>query len=121
MLVNAAFASDLLKKKEGADVRYIQRMERYADQGKDAVLSAEVKSAPLESGNILDIIKKDVLNGSKRTIVKNTESGLVFPGAVYVRTQTSPSAYHLFEDGRIIHLFVYHNQPACLTVNTGGK
>jgi 5-methyltetrahydrofolate--homocysteine methyltransferase len=73
MLVNAAFASDLLKKKEGADVRYIQRMERYADQGKDAVLSAEVKSAPLESGNILDIIKKDVLNGSKRTIVKNTE------------------------------------------------
>ncbi len=76
MLVNAAFASDLLKKKEGADVRYIQRMERYADQGKDAVLSAEVKSAPLESGNILDIIKKDVLNGSKRTIVKNTEKAI---------------------------------------------
>ncbi len=76
MLVNAAFASDLLKKKEGADVRYIQRMERYADQGKDAVLSAEVKSAPLESGNILDIIKKDVLNGSKRTIVKDTEKAV---------------------------------------------
>ena len=28
MLVNAAFASDLLKKKEGADLRYIQRMQR---------------------------------------------------------------------------------------------
>ena len=77
MLVNAAFASDLLRKKDGADVRYITRMQRYADQGqvKDAA-NAKPSNAPLESDNILDIIKKDVLNGSKRTIVKNTEKAI---------------------------------------------
>ena len=31
MLVNAAFASDLLRKKEGSALSYIQRMQRYAD------------------------------------------------------------------------------------------
>ncbi|WP_026488475.1 homocysteine S-methyltransferase family protein [Butyrivibrio sp. XBB1001] len=77
MLVNAAFASDLLRKKEGADVRYITRMERYADQGAVvADTNAKTINAPLESDNILDIIKKDVLNGSKRTIVKDTEKAV---------------------------------------------
>lgn len=77
MLVNAAFASDLLRKKEGADVRYITRMERYADQGAVvADANAKTINAPLESDNILDIIKKDVLNGSKRTIVKDTEKAV---------------------------------------------
>ena len=77
MLVNAAFASDLLRKKDGADVRYITRMERYADQGAVvADTNAKTTNAPLESDNILDIIKKDVLNGSKRTIVKNTEKAV---------------------------------------------
>lgn len=77
MLVNAAFASDLLRKKEGADVRYITRMERYADQGGAvADTNAKAANAPLESDNILDIIKKDVLNGSKRTIVKDTEKAV---------------------------------------------
>ena len=79
MLVNAAFASDLLRKKEGSDLRYIQRMQRYADAG------AGGEKKPADSGkqdaagsgdNILDIIKKDVLNGSKRTIVKNTEKAI---------------------------------------------
>ncbi len=79
MLVNAAFASDLLRKKEGSDLRYIQRMQRYADAG------AGGEKKPSDSGkqdvtgggdNILDIIKKDVLNGSKRTIVKNTEKAI---------------------------------------------
>ena len=78
MLVNAAFASDLLRKKDGADVRYIGRMERYADQGAagNAALNANASKAVLENDNILDIIKKDVLTGNKRGIVKNTEKAV---------------------------------------------
>ena len=78
MLVNAAFASDLLRKKEGADVRYITRMERYADQNSANSAAQNVSSskAVLENDNILDIIKKDVLTGNKRGIVKDTEKAV---------------------------------------------
>lgn len=87
MLVNAAFASDLLKKKEGADIRYITRMQRYADlkpadvalRGIPAVAekSAAVSSAePDKELSILDVIKKDVLDGAKRTIVKDTQKAV---------------------------------------------
>lgn len=75
MLVNAAFASDLLRNKEGADIRYIQRMQRY-DEANAANTVKEVKNAPATSDNILDIIKQDVLNGSKRTIVKDTQKAV---------------------------------------------
>ncbi len=77
MLVNAAFASDLLRNKDGADIRYIQRMQRY-EGGKDAPLGGakEVTASLVNSDNILDIIKQDVLNGSKRTIVKDTERAI---------------------------------------------
>ncbi|MBQ3795002.1 MAG: homocysteine S-methyltransferase family protein [Butyrivibrio sp.] len=78
MLINAAFASDLLKKKDGSDIRYIQRMQRYADTaaGKDNVNPAAKTDTVGSGDNILDIIKRDVLNGSKRTIVKNTEKAV---------------------------------------------
>ncbi len=78
MLVNAAFASDLLRKKEGADVRYITRMERYADQNSvnSAAQNVSSSKAVLENDNILDIIKKDVLTGNKRGIVKDTEKAV---------------------------------------------
>ncbi len=78
MLVNAAFASDLLRKKEGADVRYITRMERYADQNSANSAAQNVSSSKtvLENDNILDIIKKDVLTGNKRGIVKDTEKAV---------------------------------------------
>ncbi|MBQ9589175.1 MAG: homocysteine S-methyltransferase family protein [Butyrivibrio sp.] len=76
MLVNAAFASDLLRKKEGADIRYIQRMQRYADNAaKASTVPDKIKTSDSEN-DILDIIKKDVLNGSKRTIVKDTQSAV---------------------------------------------
>ncbi|SHN55760.1 5-methyltetrahydrofolate--homocysteine methyltransferase [Butyrivibrio hungatei DSM 14810] len=75
MLVNAAFASDLLRNKEGADIRYIQRMQRY-DEANATNTVKEVKDAPATSDNILDIIKQDVLNGSKRTIVKDTQKAV---------------------------------------------
>ena len=84
MLVNAAFSSDLLRNKEGADIRYIERMQRYADMAPTApVLKAAAPKAAANNSNlpsnedsILDIIKKDVLNGSKRTIVKDTEKAV---------------------------------------------
>ena len=76
MLVNAAFASDLLKKKDGADLRYIQRMERYNTENKDAGAVKEVKNDSVKEDNYIDIIKKDVLSGSKRTIVKDTEKAV---------------------------------------------
>ena len=86
MLVNAAFASDLLRNKEGADIRYIERMQRYADlppastQPVKRAVPADSKKAenelPGKSEDILDIIKKDVLTGSKRTIVKDTEKAV---------------------------------------------
>lgn len=75
MLVNAAFASDLLRNKEGADIRYIQRMQRYNEANATNTVK-EVKNAPATSDNILDIIKQDVLNGSKRTIVKDTQKAV---------------------------------------------
>jgi 5-methyltetrahydrofolate--homocysteine methyltransferase len=79
MLVNAAFASDLLRKKDGSDLRYIQRMQRYADAGaggNSAPAEKNDKNTANSGDSILDIIKKDVLNGSKRTIVKNTEKAI---------------------------------------------
>jgi 5-methyltetrahydrofolate--homocysteine methyltransferase len=80
MLVNAAFASDLLRHKEGADIRYIQRMDRYAEGAQIAAPAKEDKNASAQDADFLAIIKKDVLTGSKRAIVKNTqkavESGL---------------------------------------------
>ena len=72
MLVNAAFASDLLRNKEGADIRYIQKMERYSQE--EAVKNTkEDKTVTNNNDNFIDIIKKDVLKGSKRTIVKDTQ------------------------------------------------
>jgi 5-methyltetrahydrofolate--homocysteine methyltransferase len=87
LLVNAAFASDLLKKKEGADIRYITRMQRYADlKPADVALrgipaAAEKGSVPAATAStgemgFLDIIKKDVLDGSKRTIVNDTKKAV---------------------------------------------
>ena len=81
MLVNAAFASDLLRNKEGSDVRYIERMQRYAvspddKNATDNVTVKEDKSVASNNDNILDIIRADVLKGSKRTIVKDTQTAI---------------------------------------------
>lgn len=81
MLVNAAFASDLLRNKEGADIRYIERMQRIAEAKEDKNAtdngaSKMDKSASTNNDDILAIIKSDVLKGSKRTIVKDTQAAL---------------------------------------------
>ncbi len=74
MLVNAAFASDLLRNKEGADIKYIQRMQRLEENKEEKAEKKELNI--VNDDDILAIIKRDVLNGSKRTIVKNTETAL---------------------------------------------
>ncbi|MBE5828832.1 MAG: 5-methyltetrahydrofolate--homocysteine methyltransferase [Butyrivibrio sp.] len=77
MLVNAAFASDLLRNKEGADGRYIERMARYAAEGDDKPKGAkESNPAPTSDGDFLAIIKQDVLKGAKRSIEKDTHSAI---------------------------------------------
>ncbi len=76
MLVNAAFASDLLRNKEGADGRYIERMARYADGDDNPKQQKESNPAPTSDGDFLAIIKQDVLKGAKRTIEKDTQSAI---------------------------------------------
>lgn len=76
MLVNAAFASDLLKNKEGADGRYIERMARYADDGGNMQPQKESNPAPTSENDFLAIIKQDVLKGAKRSIEKDTQKAI---------------------------------------------
>ncbi len=91
MLVNAAFASDLLMNKEGADIRYIQRMQRYAavrEAAKEAaknlppVAAPAAQTAPAKEDvsfpgdNIIDIIKQDVIDGARRKIEKDTKKAV---------------------------------------------
>ena len=69
MLVNAAFASDLLRKKEGSDLRYIQRMQLYEAArvaagftAKETVKTVGVipakEDVSFPGDNIIDIITK---------------------------------------------------------------
>ncbi len=96
MLINAAFASDLLQNKDGADIRYIERMQRYAGEssegkGSGAKTATSIphagKEGPIGTGkddgnnvneekNILGIIKKDVLKGIRSNIEKDTRAAL---------------------------------------------
>ncbi|RKM57538.1 5-methyltetrahydrofolate--homocysteine methyltransferase [Butyrivibrio sp. CB08] len=76
MLVNAAFASDLLKNKEGADGRYIERMARYADDTLKSPQPKDSNIAPSTGDDFLAIIKQDVLKGSKRSIEKDTSKAI---------------------------------------------
>ena len=100
LLVNSAFASDLLRHKEGADLKYIERMNRYdgmnvqvscVPKGQKLVLSSgdtatasnstaaktaenvsKTEEPADEKTKIMDLVKKDVFSGSKRNIEKDT-------------------------------------------------
>ena len=105
LLVNAAFASDLLKKKEGADIRYIERMQVISERNAEKEAALKALEASAKAGNTgntwtgaspatgsgdkpvtaaatspetdaLAVIKKDVLTGNKRTIVRDTEKAV---------------------------------------------
>ena len=85
LLMNAAFASDLLLAREGSDIRYINRMnmlqEKYA--GQERVI-APVKKAAADSGrNEIQTAKEAhsaifeaVLKGNKGTIIDEVKAAL---------------------------------------------
>lgn len=78
LLVNSAFASDLLRNKDTADIKYIERMQRYsAEPAAPSAGASEAKPGAKDSAaDILDIIYQDVLYGNKRNIVKDTKQAV---------------------------------------------
>ncbi|MBQ7679747.1 MAG: homocysteine S-methyltransferase family protein [Butyrivibrio sp.] len=90
MLVNAAFASDLLRHKEGADLRYIERMSRYegtaqvvigeASQTVRKAAAAPADTAPAANAaptnDAAQRLHQDVLKGNRRNIEADTRAAL---------------------------------------------
>ena len=88
LLVNAAFAADLLMNKEGADIRYIERMEAFKERkpaaalpvitGKETLPAQSIKpdQDPLSHGQVYH----DVMKGNRKQIKEHTrdlvESGI---------------------------------------------
>ncbi len=76
LLVNAAFASDLLRNKEGADLRYIERMQQIARDKEQAPSAKDSNITSVTDTDFLGIIKQDVLKGARRSIEKDTRLAL---------------------------------------------
>lgn len=82
MLLNAAFASDLLLNKGEADVRYIERMNTHAAS---VVVTAVNKGSTKEADKDLPPVREAVLKGNKGKITERVEAELrkgVLPEAV---------------------------------------
>ena len=73
MLMNAAFASDLLLNKEEADVRYIQRMNTHATS---VVVTATNKSSENGPEQNRSPIYEAVMKGNKERIIERVEAEL---------------------------------------------
>ena len=85
LLINSAFASDLLCHKEESDVLYIQRMQRYDAEGPELGNrnADNIRNTMSDDGiatdqdnlscKMMDQLYQDILKGSKRTILKDTE------------------------------------------------
>ncbi|MCR5674701.1 MAG: homocysteine S-methyltransferase family protein [Lachnospiraceae bacterium] len=88
LLVNAAFASDLLKVKEGSDSRYIERMRRYEGTGAPglapvpgnggAATPVVTKTAPAQEKKLTpaELVHEDVMLGNRRNIKADTEAAI---------------------------------------------
>lgn len=78
LLMNSAFAADLLLNKEEADIRYIRRMKK--DNGessqiqKQAATAVEDKELGKDTG--ASKVKEDVLKGNKKKITDDTRQAL---------------------------------------------
>ena len=82
LLVNTAFASDLLMNKEGADIRYIEQMEVYKEKKpavsqvvSNAQTTADVREKK-EASSDLGILYRDVLKGNRKQIRDHTKECL---------------------------------------------
>ncbi|MCR4764132.1 MAG: homocysteine S-methyltransferase family protein [Lachnospiraceae bacterium] len=86
LLVNAAFASDLLKHKEGSDSRYIERMRRYEGAEAPGLSSVRSQKAETVANRGLESAKQpltptdrlyqDVMQGNRRNVAEDTEQAL---------------------------------------------
>ncbi|MCH4191142.1 MAG: homocysteine S-methyltransferase family protein [Butyrivibrio sp.] len=82
LLVNSAYASDLLRNKDGADLRYIQRMQRYQKEnagqaaGMDSKPQTQVTSDLPEDQKMMKVLYEDVLNGSRRNVIRDTQKAV---------------------------------------------
>ena len=85
LLVNSAFASDLLLQKESADVRYIERMntwkeaypQRKEDTGQSVAPTVKKEDIVFKQEMLpLECIREAVLKGNKRRIVDLTKKAL---------------------------------------------
>ncbi len=94
LLVNTAFASDLLMNKEGADIRYIERMQEYQER-KPVMVQAPSLSVPAaegsrqKNGNLKESndntggnsgehgqIYQDVMKGNRKLIKEHTKAAV---------------------------------------------
>lgn len=73
MLVNAAYASDLLLNKEESDVRYIERMNTHATS---VVVTNTEKSGARETGKSQPPVWEAVLKGNKTKIIEYVDGEL---------------------------------------------
>lgn len=81
LLVNIAFASDLLINKEGSDIRYIERMAEYQER-KPVVVTPTVSksdgqaSKQLSASDSKGQIYQDVLKGNRKQIAEHTKTAI---------------------------------------------
>lgn len=72
LLVNAAFATDLLLNKNGADIRYINRMNENHFEISNQSISLSTNTSSKEEPKDKDILYEDVLKGNKERIKEHT-------------------------------------------------
>ncbi|MBO5055282.1 MAG: homocysteine S-methyltransferase family protein [Lachnospiraceae bacterium] len=94
LLVNTAFASDLLMNKEGADIRYIERMQEYQERKPAIALQPSSVQAPAEGSQkkssaseqnkdkydsdsgVHGQIYQDVMKGNRKLIKEHTKAAV---------------------------------------------
>ena len=79
LLMNTAFATDLLLNRQGSDIRYINRInyyEEHADDSAPVTVSPKPKTAPVVKKEDLHPIFKAVLDGDKENIISLTQKAL---------------------------------------------
>ena len=80
LLTNTAFASDLLKNRDGADIAYIEHIHKHPVtmiEKKEAVVEGPEKGTIEESGDpSLDELKKAILKGMQSKVLSLTKAAL---------------------------------------------
>ena len=79
LLMNTAFATDMLLNRTGSDLRYINRInfyEEHADERAPLALSEKPKKKIIEGGDNQHLVYKAVLDGNKDNIISITKKAL---------------------------------------------